>query len=155
METQQNLTAERKAWWAARRLRYNITLIIAAPVSAVCSLVVWGLFEERLPCVEITGFTMIGGAILFLPFLLLANACYSLGSLSERLINPRNAIAFRHWVYGAGVAFSLLLIFSPPIINLVAALMGPLPCTDKLGQNHASNPAPIAASRPTRTTGPG
>jgi hypothetical protein len=108
METQLGTAAERKAWWSARRLRYNIILIIAAPISGISLLAVWGLFQDRLPCLEVTGFTLVVGAILFLPFLAVANLCYLLGGLSERLLRPRKVIAFRRWVYGMGVAFSLL-----------------------------------------------
>jgi hypothetical protein len=49
--------------------------------------------------------------------------CYLLRGLSERIFRPRNVTAFRRWVYGCGVAFSPLLIFSPLIFNLVAAIV--------------------------------
>jgi hypothetical protein len=130
---------ELKAWWSAQRRRYNIALVIAAPISAVSLLTIWGFFEERLPCLEITGFSIIFGGILFLLGLGLANICYLLGPLSERIVRPRNAFVFRRWAYGIGLAFSLLLIFSPPLLNLIVALLGPLPCTDKFGHAHAFN----------------
>jgi hypothetical protein len=71
----------RKAWWSMQRRRY--TLIVATPISAVFLLVIWGLFEERLPCLEITGFSILFGSILFLPGLAFANISYFLGPLSE------------------------------------------------------------------------
>jgi hypothetical protein len=149
METQSRVEAERKAWWSTRRRRYNITLFIAAPISAVILIAVWGLFEERLPCLEITGVAVVFGAMLFLVGVGFANICYFLGPLSERLIRPRSALAFRHWAYGVGVAFSLLLIFLPPILNLLLALFGPQECTDKFGQRHilGPTPAPIGHDR--------
>jgi hypothetical protein len=100
---------------------------------------VWWLFEERLPCLEITGVVIIFGAMLFLVGVGLANICYFLGPLCERLIRPRNVFAFRRWTYGVGVAFSLLLIFSPPILNLFVALLGQ-ECTDKFDQQHTVGP---------------
>ncbi len=112
-------------WWSARRGLYNVTLLIAASISVISLFVVSGLFSERLPCREFpTIFSMFISAPFFFA---LANACYSLGSLSERLIRPRNVMAFRNWLYRAGVAFSLLLIFEPPIFNLAAALFDPMP----------------------------
>ena len=136
MEARNHTRTERWAWWSARRLRYNVTLLIAAPISAVILLTVWWLFAERFPCLEITGVAVILWAILFLVAVGFANICYFLGPLSERLIRPRNALAFRRRTYGAGVAFSLLLIFSPPILNLLLAFLGPQECTDEFGERH-------------------
>jgi hypothetical protein len=117
--------------------------VVAAAISGVCLLLVWWIFEERLPCQEITLFTMFFGALLFLLGLGLANICFILGPLSERIISPRNTASFRHWVYGLGLAFSLVLIFSPPLLNLIAAFIGPYPCTDKFGDAHALDPASV------------
>ena len=136
METQSRTDADRRAWWSAGRRRYNITLFIAAPISAAMLIAVWWLFEERFPCLEITGLVIIFWAMLFLVGVGFANICYFLGPLSERLIRPRNALAFRRRTYGAGVAFSLLLIFSPPILNLLLAFLGPQECTDEFGERH-------------------
>ena len=132
----------RRAWWSARRKRYNITLIAAAPLSLVATLAVWGLFEERLPCLEITGVSIILGFPLFLMGLLLANICYLLGPLSELMVRPRNVVLYRTWVYRAGTAFSLLLVLSPALVNLVSALLGPLPCTDKFGRRYGLSCTP-------------
>jgi hypothetical protein len=141
------ISIEAKAWWSARRVWYNITLFLAAPISGVTLLVVWGLFEERLPCLEITGFTLLFGALLFLIGLAFANICYFLGPLSELIINPHNTTSFRRWVYGIGLAFSLLVIFFPPLINLIAALFGPFPCTDKFGQRYGFDPALVHSTQ--------
>jgi hypothetical protein len=122
---QPGLTAPPFAWWAAQRFRYNVLLVGAAPVSLVCLLVVWWLFEERLPCLEVTLFSLFFGAVFFGVGLGLANVCYYLGPLSEKLLRPSNVSAFRRAVFGLGVGFSLLLIFSPVIGSLVAALLGP------------------------------
>ncbi|MBN8988722.1 MAG: hypothetical protein J0H42_10785 [Rhizobiales bacterium] len=136
MEIRGLIESDRKTWWSAGRLRYNITLFIAAPISAVILIVVWWLFEERFPCLEITGFAVILWAALFLFGVGVANICYFLGPFTERLVHPRSTLAFRRRMYGVGVAFSLLLIFSPPILNLFFALLGPQECTDEFGQRH-------------------
>jgi len=108
--------------------------------------VVWGVFEDRLPCLEITGFSVIFGAIVAWLGILAANVCYRLGPLSERLVRPRNPRIFRRVVFGAGVAFSMLLIFFPVAGNLTAALLR-LPCTDEFGNVHNAGPSPPAAPR--------
>jgi hypothetical protein len=140
VEAPTTIVADRRAWWSARRNRYNVTLICAAPLSLIATLIVWGFFEERLPCLEINGASILLGIPLFLIGLLLANICYILGPLSERLVRPRNVTVFRTWVYRAGAAFSVLLVFFPALINLIAALLGPLPCTDKFGRRHGLGP---------------
>jgi hypothetical protein len=64
---------ERRAWWSVQRRRYNITLVLAAPISGVSLLLIWGVFEERLPCLEITLLTILAGGVLFALGLALAN----------------------------------------------------------------------------------
>ena len=104
MGTTTSSGADRRAWWSVHRKRCNLLLVAAAPISGVLLLLVWWLFEERLPCLEITGFTGLAGLVLFLLALGLANICYFLGPLSERLIRPRNVTVFRRYAFGSGLA---------------------------------------------------
>ena len=99
MEAAAENIVDRRLWWSARRKRYNVAMIIAAPLSLVATLTVWWVFEDRLPCLEITGFSILAGFPLFLIGLALANICYLLGPLSERIVRPRNVTSFRAWVY--------------------------------------------------------
>ncbi len=108
-------------WWSAHRWRYNAILLIAAPTSLACLFLVWWLFESRLPCLEITGFSIGFGMLLFGVALALANGFYYLGPLSEILLKPRAAIRFRRSLFIFGTVFSVLLIFSPVVGNLIAA----------------------------------
>jgi hypothetical protein len=133
----ESAAAERRAWWSAHRRQYNIALLISAPISAASLFAVWAVFEDRLPCLEISGFSIAFGIILFALGLGLANICYFLGPLAERLVRPHNAIAFRRWVYATGLALLLLLVFSSPLMNLHAAILR-LPCVDKFGNRTAS-----------------
>jgi hypothetical protein len=112
-------------WWSARRFRYNLILICAAPLSLLVLLFVWWAFEARLPCLEITGFSLIAGAILFAMGLVLANLFYFLGPLVELLIPARRISTYRSISFALGTGFSLLLIFFPVIGNLLAAVAGP------------------------------
>jgi hypothetical protein len=104
METQTDAEAGRRAWWSASRPRYNITLLVAAAVAGVMLLTLWALFEDRFPCLEVAAVILFFWALLFLVGVGLANICYFLGPLSEWVIRPRNALAFRRLTYGAGVA---------------------------------------------------
>jgi len=113
------------AWWGARRLRYNLALVIAAPISAICLFLVWWLFEDRLPCLEITGFSLVLWGVLFFVGLALANLCYFLGPLAEKVVRPRNVARFRAMVFAMGLGISLSIIVLPVIANLVAAALYP------------------------------
>jgi hypothetical protein len=113
---------------------------VAAAISAASQIAVLGLFEERLPCVEVTAFTMGFGGVLFLLGLGVANIFYFLGPFSEVVLRPRQPIVFRRWAYRLGLSFSLLLIFLPTLALLISGIFGPLPCTDKFGVRHAFDP---------------
>jgi hypothetical protein len=134
METQASAAEDRRAWWSTQRATYNITLAIAFWIAVVSWFAIWALFEERLPCFEINGASLFLGIILFGFGVGLANICYLLGPLSERLVRPRTPKLFRRCVFGIGLAFSLTLIFFPVGVTLTNALLGPLPCTDKFGR---------------------
>jgi len=111
-------------WWASRRLRYNLMLLCAAPISLVCLWVVWWLFEDRLPCQQVTGFSLMFGAILFAAGLVAANICFYLGPLIERLVSAQFVSLYRRSAFAMGAGFSLLLIFIPAIGNLTVAIVG-------------------------------
>jgi hypothetical protein len=113
------------AWWGARRWRYNTVLLLGAVTSFLGLLALGRLFEARLPCLEITAFSVAFGGIAFLVGLGLANLCYYLGPLSERWLHPKNVLGFRRAAFALGTALSLFLIFLPVIGNLVAAAFGP------------------------------
>ena len=84
-----------------------------------------GLFESRLPCLEITAFSLIVDGVLLLVGLGLANLCYFLGPISERVFRPSNAAAFRRRSFALGTGFSLVLIFLPVVGIVIAAAFGP------------------------------
>lgn len=115
------------SWWAARRMRYNAILLISATVSFICLLMIWWLFESRLPCLEITGFSLAFGGLLFVVGLGLSNLCFYLGPIFEHLLRPTDMYAYRRRAFRLGTGFSLMLIFLPVIGNLVAAAHGPAP----------------------------
>jgi hypothetical protein len=141
MEAQLGPAEERKAWWSARRTRYNVLLLMAFPISVLALFAVWVLFEDQLPCFELTGTGLGRGIVLFALALGIANVFYSLGPLGERLLRPQRPGSFRRWVFGAGMVVSLALVFSPVAVTLRNALSA-LPCTDEQGKTHIPRPAP-------------
>ncbi len=55
----------------------------------------------------------------------IANLCYFLGPLSERIIHARDPAHFRQVVYRLGFWFSVLLPFSVPLLLSYFALFHP------------------------------
>jgi hypothetical protein len=54
-----------------------------------------------------------------------ANLCYSLGQVSERLIRPKNAERYRRIVYRLGFWFSVSLPFMVPLLLIILILFFP------------------------------
>ncbi len=90
-----------EAWWAARRLRYNIGLLIAGPLGfigyAACT-------NLRAPGNwDITIFTTLFHGLAYLVMVGIANLCYYLGPWSERIIQPTNIAECRKIAFQLGV----------------------------------------------------
>jgi hypothetical protein len=109
-------------WWESKRFRYNKIMLCAAPISFFCLFLVWWIFEDKLPCLEITGFSIVFGCIFFFICLGVANIFYLLGPLLESLIRPHSTNSFRLKLFMLGTGFSLFLIFLPVIGNLVSVV---------------------------------
>ncbi len=110
------------AWWAARRRRYNGGLI-AAGTAAFIIYVIVGLtllpLDEEF---EITAFTLLFQGVGYLVMMGIANVCYYLGPISERLISPKDPEQYRDICYELGFWASVLLPFSVPALLAVSAL---------------------------------
>ena len=76
------------AWWAHRRRNYNQTLISSAPWSCIGVLMVWLVFGFRLPCLDVTFFTIFITALLLIATLPLANLYYNFGPVAEERARP-------------------------------------------------------------------
>ena len=103
-------------WWASRRFRYNIALVIAGFLAFVCYVTVvdWCIRIESSGDFEITLFTTAFQAIGYLFMIAVANVCYYLGPLSERIIRPTNVAVYRKTAFQLGFWFSVLLPFAIP-----------------------------------------
>ena len=109
-------------WWASRRLRYNIALLVAGPVGFVCYA---GAVDRCIDLGapgdwEITIFTTFFQGIAYLLMIGLANLCYNLGPWSERLFRPKKLERYRHFCFRLGFWFSILLVFVPCILLLLS-----------------------------------
>jgi len=111
---------ESRAWWKARRGRYNLALVAGGVLAfaGYCGAVSICIGRNADPDVEITIFTMAFQAVGFGIALLLANVFYGLGPLAERIVRPSRPEPFRQWLFAAGLVFSLALIAVIPVWNL-------------------------------------
>lgn len=107
-----------QTWWAARRLRYNVALVVAGLLAFICYAVVveFCIRIEASGDFEITLFTTAFQAVGYLFMMAVANLCYYLGPLCERLFRPKRVGAYRKVAFQLGLWFSVLLPFTIPTI---------------------------------------
>ncbi len=111
-------------WWEGHRLHYNLGLIKAGFGAFICYIIVFQIFKHKMdPDVEISWFTILFQGIAYLIAMMLANLCFFLGVLSEKLIRPKNAERHRRFVYNIGYWLSVALPFSIPAIVLVMGII--------------------------------
>src|SRR5580693_1163591 len=113
------------AWWRARRLRYNIGLVVAGILAFIAYAIVCSTLLPEDADVEITPFTIFFQGVGYLLMIGVANVFYSVGPLSERIVRPVNAERYRQICYRLGFWFSILLPFSIPALLTVLALFDP------------------------------
>jgi len=103
-------------WWGARRLRYNVALVLAGFGAFILFVALTWSFPERLNGVEITVVTIAVQAIGYVLAMVVANLCYFLGPLSECVVNPTNLNSYRTLTYNLGLWFSVALPFLIPAV---------------------------------------
>ena len=109
-------------WWEARRLTYNIGLVVAGVLAFICYAFVLSSLGHHIQEVqrtreppEITIFTIGFQGIGYLFMMGIANICYNLGPLAERSVQPENVNTFRKGVFLLGFWFSVLLPVTIPL----------------------------------------
>jgi len=107
-------------WWAARRLRYNIGLLVAGPLGFVCyAAAIQRCIDLHAPGdFEITIFTTFFQGFAYLVLIGMANLCNYFGPWSERLFHPSNPARYRKFAFRLGFRFSVLLPFTPSALLL-------------------------------------
>jgi hypothetical protein len=109
-----------KTWWAQKRLKYNIGLILAGIIAFLLYAILGSiLIVPHDPDFEITLFTIAFQGFGYFIMILIANLFYYLGPLTDRLINKDNSEKFRKNLYNLGFCFSVGLPFLIPIIIVI------------------------------------
>jgi len=116
----ENIQQTSKQWWASRRLKYNIGLIIAG-ISAFILYVIAGStlimpYDENF---EITLFTTVFQGIGYLLMMLIANLFYNLGHIADKKFNKVNDERFRERLFNIGYWFSFALPFLIPAMIVI------------------------------------
>jgi hypothetical protein len=103
-------------WWASRRRRYNVALVVAGLLAFICYAIVvdWCIRIEPSGDFEITLFTTAFQGVGYLFMMAIANVCYYLGPFSERVVRPTNVAVYRNTTFRLGFWFSVLLPFTIP-----------------------------------------
>ena len=115
--------ADTSRWWSAHRFRYNIGLILGGFFAFLLYVTFAWTFADRFNQLEVTAFTIAFQALGFAVVVVLANICYFLGPLLERLSKPHDVVKFRLRTFSLGFWFSVLLPFSLPAAVLYAAVV--------------------------------
>ena len=108
------VTESAAQWWGARRLRYNVALVLAGLGAFIAYVALAWSFEDKLNQVEVTAFTVAFQAIGYAIAMGVANVCYFLGPLSERVLKPADLTRYRTAAYNLGLWFSVALPFLVP-----------------------------------------
>ena len=101
-------------WWYQRRKHYNISLVCAGILAFICYVAVILLNTDVIPDAEITIFTTLFQGVSYLIMIGVANICFFLGPISEKVFKPKNVGYFRKVTYRMGYWFSVALPFSIP-----------------------------------------
>lgn len=115
---------ESKQWWSKKRKSYNGALALACFIAFILYVISVAMFQERMPCVEITLFTIIFQGVGFVFALVMANIVYSFGYIVEAILNPKNPENFRNTAYKLGLLFSIMLPMLLPIYICISLLLG-------------------------------
>ena len=118
-------------WWSKQRSIYNVGLIVAGIVGFFTYLMIfWTSYEsmatealkanEEPP--EITIVTTLFQFVAYLFMIGIANICYFLGPISEKLLKPKNVKFYRRMSCFSGYLFSIALPLCIPIILLVGVI---------------------------------
>jgi len=109
-----------KEWWANRRKKYNVGLIIAGVAAFIC----YAILAEYLILpydkeYEISLFTIFTQGIGYLFMMLIANLFYNLGYWTDKYFNKNNSKIFRQRLFNFGYWFSFGLPFLVPLLTIV------------------------------------
>lgn len=109
-----------KEWWAFKRKKYNLGLLVAGLGAFICYVIVGTIFimpyDQEF---EIILFTTIFQGVGYLIMLSIANIFYGLGYWVDSRLNKNNSLEFRVKLFNAGYWFSICLPFIVPLLVLL------------------------------------
>jgi hypothetical protein len=110
----------RKQWWAEKRIKYNIGLIIAGFTAFIAYAILGGLliapYDKDF---EVTLFALFFQGVGYLFMMLVANLFYNLGAVVDKHYNKDGSEAFRKRLFNLGFWFSMGLPFLIPALIVV------------------------------------
>jgi hypothetical protein len=111
-------------WWHARRLRFNIALVVAGWLAYGVDIGLFYAFGRPAwrDWQGAVSMTLFMGA-LYLVMMFIANVCFLLGPLTESVVAPDDIAAYRLMAWRMGLSGSVALPFLVPLANL-ALLIG-------------------------------
>ncbi len=119
-EDVQNTNLALSEWWAKRRVKYNIGLIIAGFTAFIAYAILGGILIAPYDNdFEVTLFTILFQGIGYLFMMLVANLFYNLGPYVDKQYNNDNSEAFRQRLFNFGFWFSVGLPFLIPTLIVV------------------------------------
>lgn len=106
-------------WWEARRLRYNLGLVLAGCAAwALFALECWWLVDNFSISVSVT----LAQGLVWLVAVAAANILYLLGPISEAVLRPSDVGAYRRRMFGLGFWASMAAPFLFPALVLASLL---------------------------------
>ncbi len=113
-----------KAWWAAKRIKYNIGLVVAGIFAFLCyGLIATYFIAPYQPDFEINGIATFLQGVGYLVMIGVANVFYYLGYFLDRMFNKDNHLQFRVNLFNVGFWFSCALPFLIPLLVFVTYLI--------------------------------
>jgi hypothetical protein len=110
-----------KQWWASRRRKYNIGLVIAGIVAFVLYAIAGSYLMDDADF-EISLFTIFGQGVGYLLMMVVANFAYRLGPYVDEHYNVLDDERFRRRLYRLGYWFSFGLPFLVPLLVVLEYL---------------------------------
>jgi hypothetical protein len=117
-------------WWEARRLRYNIGLVVAGVLAFIAYAAVIVRYGDIINAAdpsqadEFSGFTLVFQGVGYLFMMFVANICFFLGPLSERWVHPDDVADYRKKAFTFGFWCSVALPFAIPVLLLLNVWRG-------------------------------
>ena len=121
-----DIKASPQEWWASKRIKYNVGLVVAGICAFICYCFVFDLVAHKLgPEADITLFTTMFQGFGYLVMMVIANICYNVGPFIEKHLKPKDIVRYRKTAFSLGFWCSVALPFSIPILVFVKVVLSP------------------------------